>query len=80
MKTTRGLEMYGSQLSFEIAVNNQRQRHKELRRELSHEKKSASQIAVWFTLTLLTITISTASFAGSKTGRLAGGNGNANGR
>lgn len=72
--------MYGSQLSFEVAVNNQRERHNDFMKNLSYEKKSKSKLAVWISLVLLTISISTVSMAGPKEGKLAGGNGNVKGR
>ena len=71
--------MYGSQFHFEQNLNVKRLSTSLLEKNISIPNKKKSNCVILGLITL-SLTISTITFAGSSQPRLAGGNGNSNGR
>lgn len=69
--------MYG-QFHHAQSIRTERSTHAKANIFLGNEKKPKS--ALFVSLLLICLSVSTVSFAGSKQPRLAGGNGNAQGR
>lgn len=72
--------MYGTQFHLEQAVSTKRLSTTQLEKNLSNSNSSMKKNWLIFGLILIGISLSSVTFAGLSQPRLAGGNGNANGR